>query len=928
MVGHREGVGVIQFKVRTEYTFGQTFAPLDKLIACLKEQGCTAAGIVDSNSTWGHVHWYNKCKEAGIRPLLGVELVVSDDDTTTRMWFLAKNKAGLSELYQASSKAHQRAISTRVGSFARLYRKDVERMSSDIMIFAGDILDKKFLVKVDAVIDLNPSSKVLNIQKQRMAEDGKLLLIETSDNAYAKESDKSSFEFASKASVKTTPQHLLNTLQHRDMQEALLAEFIDYELPHAPMIRAEGDLEALCRQGIIDRKMDWVKEYEDRLVYELNLIKEKDYESYFLVVADMVHYAKQHMLVGPSRGSAAGSLVCYLARITEIDPIPPGLFFERFIDITRTDLPDIDLDFPDKKREMVFDYMSKKYGENNTAHIGTVSRFKPKSALIHVCKALNIPPTATGAVKVAMIERSMADARASNCLVDTFETTGAGKDFIRNYPEAMAATVLEGHASHTGVHAAGLLVCNDDITKYCTIDAYGIAHVDKGAAEEIGLLKIDVLGLRTLTILEDSGVDIDWYNLGFDDEPTYDIFRQGRLCGIFQFEGDALRSISDKIKFESLNEIDAVTALARPGPFATGVTQSYIKRMNGEPYQHIHKLVSKHMEKTFGLPIYQEQTLAIVRDIGNFDWEETSAIRRAMSKIKGKEYFDTYWPKFKSGAKSHGIAESEARETWELINAMGSWQMNKAHTYSYAVISYWCAHLKAHHLIEFAASVLRNAKTEEHAILLLRELAKEGIEYVPFDPDKSELNWSVKEGKLYGGILALKGYGVSKGGKFISMRESDLLTEKMRENVLKAENPFKEIFPFHKAYGHLYDDPEGNGIADELTEIENIQEGIPHGHERVFIAEVIHKNSRNANEEAEIKKRGGKIEKRNLEYLDLRFRDDSGTIGGRIGRKDYKRIGIDLLENVPVGAHLMVRAKFWNGIRYTFIQKWKRIDND
>lgn len=915
-----------QLRIRTEYTFGQTFAPIDRVIERLKAIGCEAAAIVDRNSTWGHVAWFKACNAAGIKPILGVEVTVSDDDETTAMWFLARNQAGLAELYKATSKSHLQPIATKSGSMQRLYRSDVEAMSDNIFKFAGEVTDGEWLASVNAIIDMNPASRVLNARKKQIADKYGLMVVSTSDNAFAFPQDNDTFELISRAGLKATPQYIIEDLDHK-VTSAAIADKCDVELPVAPMVRAEGNLEQICRDGIKFRKLEesWTQEYEDRLLYELELIRSKDFESYFIIVADMVHYAKQHMLVGPSRGSAAGSLVCYLARITEIDPIPPKLYFERFIDVSRTDLPDIDLDFPDDKRHMVFDYMAEKYGNNNVAHIGTISQFKPKSALIQVCKALNIPPAATAAVKVAMIERSSADSRANNCLQDTLETTKPGQEFIKAYPQAASASLLEGHASHTGVHAAGLLVCNDDITNYATVDANGIAHIEKGAAETLGLLKIDVLGLRTLGILEDAQIGIDWYDLPFDDAATYEVFNTGRLCGIFQFEGNALRAISRDIDFKTITEIDAVTALARPGPFGGGVTDKYVRRKNGEQYQPIHPLVESHMAETYGLPVYQEQTLAIVREIGKFDWKETSTIRKAMSKRMGKEFFDSYWEKFRLGAESQGIGEREARATWETINAMGAWQMNKAHTYSYAVISYWTAYLKAHHPLEFAAANLRSAKDEDSAIELLREMVREGVEYVPFDLELSEKNWSVKDGKLVGGFMAIKGIGEAKAEKLIEARDAGKLTKKQLEDIAKAENVFADIFPFQTLYGDMYDNPHAHNIIGGLAKIADI-DNVPHRDQRVFIGELIHKSARNANEEILVKKRNGKLETGQLDFVDVRLRDDTGIIGGRIGRFDFNKIGKEMLESIPIGAHLLIRAEFYNNIRYAFIKKWKRLD--
>lgn len=927
---------MIHLKLRTEGSFGQTFAPLDRVIKRLKEIGCSAAGIVDNN-TWYHVPFFNKCKAAGIQPLLGIEIVVhDDDDISPAMWFLAKNTDGLSELYEFASRAHRQPQSTKRGSIPRLYYDDVLAISDNVFVFAGEVLDEKLIEQRKPIIDLNPSSRVLNNRKKALAKKFGLTVIDTADNAFVYENDSDTFELISRGSLKASPQWITE-LQTGEAENEIAAACSSMELPKAPMVRAEGDLEALCRAGIKFRKMEemWNDEYEQRLIYELDLIRSKDFESYFIIVADMVGFAKQHMLVGPSRGSAAGSLVCYLARITEINPIPPKLYFERFIDVSRTDLPDIDLDFPDDKRHMVFEYMAEKYGSTNTAHIGTISQFKPKSALIQVCKALGIPPSATAGVKAAMIERSSADSRANNCLEDTLKTTDPGKVLLSMYPQVEMATLLEGHASHTGVHAAGLLVCNEPITKFATVDANGIAHVEKGAAESLGLLKIDVLGLRTLGILEDSGVPIDWYNLPFNDKETYDVFNNQRLCGIFQFEGNALRAISGDIDFRSIIEIDAVTALARPGPFGGGVTEEYVKRKQGKPYEAVHPLVERHMEETFGLPVYQEQTLAIVREIGKFDWKETSTIRKAMSKRMGKEFFDTYWEKFKAGAASQGIDEEKARATWEMINSMGAWQMNKAHTYSYAVISYWTAYLKAHHPLEFAAANLRSAKSEDSAIELLREMVREGVEYVPFDIELSEENWCVKNGKLYGGFMALKGIGESGAAKYVAARDAGKLTSKDREKIASCENIFDNIFPFSTKYSSIYENPARHGIScDKMWSIGDINSisNIKHGDELVFMGEVIYKNSRDANEEINVKKRGGEVLKGQTQFADMRLRDDTGTIGARIGRFDWFQMkngsagGKEFIESVPVGAHLLVRAKFFNDIRFAFISKWKVLE--
>jgi hypothetical protein len=343
--------------------------------------------------------------------------------------------------------------------------------------------------------------------------------------------------------------------------------------------------------------------------------------------------------------------------------------------------------------------------------------------------------------------------------------------------------------------------------------------------------------------------------------------------------------------------------------------------MNGEKYESIHPLVEKQMAETYGLPVYQEQTMAIVREIGKFDWKQTSFIRKAVSKRLGKEYFDSFWEIFKKGAAEQGIPEEKAQQTWDLINAMGAWQMNKAHTYSYAVISYWTAYLKAHHLLQFAAANLRNAKDDDSALELLREMAREGVEYVPFDMQLSEMNWSVKGEKLIGGFMSLKGFGEAKAKRFMEARAQGKLTEKMIQQVEEAENIFSNIFPFSTEFGAYYDNPQSVGVVGKVMKIVDL-DGTQTGSE-CFMGEIIYRNSRDANEELNVKKRNGQLVTGPTEFVDIRLRDDTGMIGARVGRYDFEKMGRKILQECPEGTKLLVRAKFMKGIRFGFIQKFK-----
>lgn len=922
---------MIHLKVRTEYSFGKTFAPIKKVIQRLKDINCTAAAIIDDD-TWGHVKWYNECKKAGIIPLLGCTAVVTDeDDITPRMWFIAKNKDGLSELYQTISLSYHQKVPTNKGALPRLYTADIIRMSENIYKFAGDITDGEFLSKVNTLyIDISENgSHLINRIKHSVAAKYGLKEVGVWDNYYSYPEDKDILELMPFGGGSEKDLSIVDHLTiNQDIAEDIAKSCEGLELPKAPMIHMSGDIEQLCREHIPERfPAGWTDEYEKRLIHELEEIKAKNFDSYFMLVQDMVRYAKKHMLVGPSRGSAAGSLVCYLLHITEIDPLPPKLYFERFIDKTRKDLPDIDLDFPDNKREMVIDYLKNKWGSEHVAHVGNIALFKPKSALIQVCKKLNISPIATAAVKIAIIERGDADARAHLCLLDTLEGTDAGKKFLKMYPEAKVAAELEGHAVRTGVHAAGILVCNEPINKYCVVDDLNIAHIDKRNIEQVNLLKMDILGLRTLTVLEDCRVpNIDWYHLPLNDPKAYEIFNSGRLSGVFQFEGNALRSLASKLEFKSINEIDAITALARPGPFNTGISNKWIDRHNGKPYKSIHPLMAKLLKDSYELPLYQENTMAIVREIGNFSWSDTAFVRKSISKVMGKEVLAPLKGNFVKGAISNGVDEKTAVAIWDQINAMGAWQMNKAHTYSYATISYWTAWLKGNYPLQFAAATLRHAKDDDSAIELLREFCREGYEYTYFDPMISGEDWDVIDGRLIGGFKSLNGIGDVSAKKYIALRDKGELTDEMVNKLTAKESPFKDVFYISHHFNTYYLGIEK--VRGEVVRIADITEGLPHNSERVFIGELIYKSQRDLNEDMLIKKRNGKVipEGQPTKFLDVRIRDDSGMIGGRVSVPLYEKWGKPIVENINLGTYLLVRAKFFHGIRYAFITKWKILE--
>lgn len=861
-----------QLRVRTEYSFRQCYGPTDIVAARLQELGCKTAGCVDRSGTWGHVQWEKSLNAAGIQPAFGTEFEIPQEDgRKPRCWALAED---LRAFYRLSSSAPS--------------TQEEMAAAKGVVRFAGAALQDP---EAFDYIDINPRS----IRQARAAlalheRTGKPLAL-TCDNDYPGEEDRAKF-LAWDDSLRMTPQAIIGEQELRASLSWLGKDVLDkavhgaYEveerlqglkLAAAPIIHVPGDFVGEVMQGKAYRLAaghikEWTPEYEARLRRELQMIASKEYESYFLVVADLVSWAKTKMLVGPARGSSAGSLVCYLMQITEVDPLIHGLIFERFIDVNRNDLPDIDIDFNDKKRPIVFDYLAERYGAENVAKIGSINRLKPRSVMAHVGKKMGISAGATFAVLNVLIEYSSGDSRYGKGLEDTLLTTQPGKNFTAEYPEAALMGELENHASHTGVHAAGIIVSNEPVIEFCTVRD-GVAQVDKKDAEHLNLLKIDALGLRTLGVIEDANcvTPEQLYGMEFDDPEVLRIFDEAKFSGLFQFEGAAQRRVSVQVPMSEFQRIDHVTALARPGPLGGGAANTYINRNAGrEPVTYRHPSMQEYLGETMGVVLYQEQVMRIVRELGQFSWEETSTIRKAMSGRKGKEFFDQRGEMFVKGAAAQGIDEETAKVIWEEICSFGAWGMNKSHTTSYAMISYWCAYMKRYHPLEYAAACLRNAKDDEQTVEILRELSKEGVEVTPFDAQLSEANWAAKEGKLLGGFINLVGIGPAKAAYWVERRETMGLSDKDLEKLAKHKVKHEDLTPAHTKWGDIYAHPDNYNIHGGVREFADLQDG----ENAVVIAKMVRNERRDENETVRAARRGHLKTGQTL-FLDLFVVDDS-----------------------------------------------------
>ena len=780
---------MIQLRIRTEYSFRLAYGSIEKIVA---QFGMDAIAITD-NGTWGHVPFVKVCEKYKVKPILGVELPVGGN----MMGFLAKNNQGLSEIYELVTFSYKNKL-----EYEHLF--DV---SENVIMLSGVNPDWGLLpiTKKDHLYIEMSSSKALEFCKKKGFK-----AVATSNNHYPTIKDKETYEILVGSNKLANAKPITNEFEFpgwipREAKENThyIANECNATLPTAKMVSfiSEYTLKDLCVQGAKKKGIKLEGVYKERLDREIITIKEKNFEDYFFVIADMVAYAKKHMLVGPARGSSAGSLVCYLTDITTIDPIKFGLLFERFIDVSRDDLPDIDIDFQDDRREMVFEYLNNKYGSNRVCHLGTISRYKARSAISEVCKDIKMPLPDVKSLKENIIERALGEPRADLCILDTLTDTYIGRVMVNKYPLLKTAIDMENHARHSGVHAAGVLVTDKPVSQYCSVSQYS-AQIDKKDAESLNLLKIDALGLRTLSVIQDILDQIGWsrsdlFDSSLDDQNAFDILNDQKYAGIFQFEGYALQKLTNEMKVRKFDDISAITSLARPGPLNSGGTAQYAKRRTGElPVEYIHLSLEEITKETYGVIVYQEQVMMIVRDIGKMSWKDVSSIRKATSKSLGKEFIDKYFPDFKRGAFEFGISEIEARNIWDHINTMGAYAFNKSHAVAYAIVSYYCCLLKSRFPLEFASATLRNARDDEQTNNILKELKADGYSYKMYDREKSEVNWSVKDGELIGGFTMIKGVGPKMAEDMVNRRAMKQIFTPRQEELLTGE---KRITPANQS---------------------------------------------------------------------------------------------------------------------------------
>jgi DNA polymerase-3 subunit alpha len=518
--------------------------------------------------------------------------------------------------------------------------------------------------------------------------------------------------------------------------------------------------------------------------YEYDLVVSKNYTSYFLMTSYLTSRVKdKKVTVGPGRGSAAASIIVYLLRINEVDPTQfPMMMFERFIDPNRHDLPDIDLDFDDERRDEVRQEAIALFGEEYVGNIGTFTKYKGKNSMDDVGRVFEVPKFEIENAKSFLVERSSGDTRFGDSIADTVEMFPQVKELFDKYPVMKHTIELEGNYKGMGVHAAGVVIGAEPLWKVLASyhrlvngKDYSVMSVDKYDGEYLGLLKMDVLSLTTLNIISRCinmiGMDLEeLYRLPLDDEETIAAFGRGDVVGVFQFEGRTTRMVTQEVAPDHFMELADINALSRPGPLHSGQTGEYIAIKHGRgTAAKLHPIVDELTDGTHGQIIYQEQILAICRRIGQFPWTHAAEIRKIIAQKKGEAAFNAKRQDFLDGAATLDVSEPLADRIWKNMVTAGAYAFNVAHCISYAMLAYWCMYLKVHHPVAFYAASLQKVPndkdSEDKRLALMRDAQsnKFGRSIATLGPDVrlSGANWvpDFKSETIRAGYVQIPGIG-------------------------------------------------------------------------------------------------------------------------------------------------------------------------
>lgn len=632
--------------------------------------------------------------------------------------------------------------------------------------------------------DSRSHEALLCIQTQTTLDDPKRLRFQT-DEFYFKSPQEM------KELFKEVPEAITNTLEiaqrcnlELDFSHSHLPK---YETP--PEKTKEEFLSQLCELGLNKRFKVVTPAIKERLEHELKIIKETGFTSYFLIVWDFIHYAKsKNIPVGPGRGSAAGSLVSFILGITDINPLEYGLLFERFLNPDRLGLPDIDIDFCYERRQEVIDYVTQKYGQDNVAQIITFGTMQARAVLRDVGRVMGLA--------YAEVDRivKMIPPDPNISLKDALESESELKNLYKTQAQITqlidTALALEGLNRHASIHAAGVVIADKPLNNYMPLFKTQDGQITTGysmtALEKIGLLKVDFLGLRTLTVIdwtlkiikEIQGKVIDIENISLDDATTYKLLTLAQTIGVFQLESSGMRDLLKKLEPERFEDLIALLALYRPGPIGSGMLDDFIQcRHNRIPIRYDHRRLEAILKETYGIMVYQEQIMQIASNLAGFSLTQADLLRRAMSK-KIPEVMEQQRKSFVLGCLKNDISEGVASKIFDLIEYFSGYGFNKSHSAAYALISYRTAYLKANFPVEFMTALLTSERDNTDKIVeYVNETSRMGIRVMPPDINESDALFKVVDKKIIRfGLLAIKNVGQGAVESIIQGRQKGIFS--------------------------------------------------------------------------------------------------------------------------------------------------------
>ncbi len=801
--------------VHTEYSLLDGMCRIPHLIARTKELGMDSLAITDHGAMYGVIDFYVAAKEAGIKPIIGCEVYVSETDCNSRdpshknpyhLTLLVKNEKGYRNLLQLVTKSQLEGFyyKPRVdkellelhhdglialsgcanGELARLILEgrddELDRTASWYKETFGDYyleiqrhpipeleqINQK-LIALSAKLDIPPVATfdVHYVDKKDAPTHELLLCVQTNTSVYDEKRLKMAGDFFYLKSPEEVeklfadlPQAVENTQAIADMCQLEL----DFTKLHLPQVELPEDRQAddflaeLCWQGLKKRYPEPIAEIDERLSHELDVIQKTKFAQYFLVVWDIISFAKKRGIYFGVRGSAAASLALYCLEITDIDPLTHGLVFERFLNVERRELPDIDLDFEDDRRDEVLTYVNQKYGATHVAQITTFGTLGARAAIRDTGRALGMPYAQVDRVaRLIPLELTITLERAldqSRELHDIYHQD----DAIRNLIDS--ARKLEGMVRHVSTHAAGVVISREPLIVYVPLQLLRkgeqrtvVTQFHMGNIARLGMLKMDFLGLSNLTILakakeliaQNRGASLDLQHITLDDAKTFELLASGETKGIFQLESAGVRRYIKELKPTNFSDIAAMVALYRPGPMEQIPT--FIKAKQGiAPIHYPHPILEEILKETYGVIVYQEQVIFIAQALAGYGLGQADIFRKAMGK-KIPSAMKKEERNFIAGAKRNGIPPELAKEVFSLIEPFAGYAFNKAHSVSYALLAYRTAYLKANYPIEYMVALLNTySDNMEKVRSAIAECRRLGIKVLPPNINKSHANFTIE----------------------------------------------------------------------------------------------------------------------------------------------------------------------------------------